>query len=72
MRRGAEVDAIGHYLRTPISEAADGGHIEVVELLLRGGADLTPRDIERMSALDLARAAGHGAVAELLQRHGAE
>ena len=47
-------------------------HVEVVELLLRGGADLTPRDIERMSALDLARAAGHGAVAELLRRHGAE
>ena len=59
------------YLRTPIAEAAEGGPLEVVSLLLRHGADLTPRDIERMSALDLARAAGHGAVAELLERHGA-
>ena len=54
LRRGADIDAIGTYLRTPISEAAERGHLDVVDLLLRGGADLTPRDFERMTALGLA------------------
>ncbi len=52
-------------------DAAHNGHVEVVAALLRNGADLKPRNTENRTALGLARAGGHGAVADLLLRHGA-
>ncbi len=52
-------------------DAAHNGHVEVVAVLLRNGADLKPRNVATSAALGLAQAAGHAAVADLLQSHGA-
>jgi ankyrin repeat protein len=72
LRHGAEIESRrAHFLYTPLMDAAHNGHVEVVAVLLRNGADLKPRSMETSTALGLARAAGHAAVADLLQRHGA-
>jgi ankyrin repeat protein len=50
---------------TPLHEAARGGHREIVELLLKVGADRAARDADGKNPRDLAVAAGHSAVVEL-------
>ncbi len=51
---------------TPLMAAAAGGHVPVVELLLRCGADPARRDWQGRSAAFHARAAGHPHLAERL------
>ena len=72
LRHGAQIESRrAHFLYTPLMDAAHNGHVEVVALVLRNGADPTPRSSEKSSALALARAAGHIAIAEMLRGHGA-
>jgi ankyrin repeat protein len=52
-------------------DAAQNGHVEVVAVLLRNGANPKPRYVETSTAWSLAQAAGHSAVADLLHSHGA-
>ena len=51
---------------TPLMAAAAGGHVAVVEALLRRGADASRRDSNGHSAAWFARAAGHHQLAERL------
>jgi len=52
---------------TALHEAARAGQDKVVKILLQAGADRSVRDGEGKTALDLAAAAGHAAVVELLR-----
>ncbi|KAI5360405.1 Putative P-loop containing nucleoside triphosphate hydrolase [Septoria linicola] len=62
----------GRYSSTPLQVAAYRGHADVVELLLRHGADPNSRDIEETSCLEWAVSGHHRRVAELLLQYGAE
>jgi ankyrin repeat protein len=52
---------------TALHEAARAGQKQVVEILLKAGADRTVRDGDGKTPLDLAVASGHAGVAELLR-----
>lgn len=56
----------------PISYAAMLGHAEIVELLLKAGADIEYKDREGRSPLSLAVEANHTAVARVLIDYGAD
>jgi uncharacterized protein len=69
IEHGAPVNARqggGSHGFTPLMEAAFNGQADMVETLLRHGADPGLRDEEGRTAADHARARGHGAVAERL------
>ncbi|KAG8715687.1 Nuclear import receptor [Ceratobasidium sp. 423] len=54
---------------TPLHLATDRGHLEVVRLLLDKGADVSLKDQDGDTSLEIATAAKHQAIAELLQEH---
>lgn len=54
--------------RTLLSWAAEHGQDEVVEALIKHGADIIAKDNHGRTALDMARDGGHYAVVEVLQR----
>ena len=54
----------------PLHYAADGGHKEIVELLLAKGADVNQRDKIGMTPLDWAIRYGRKEVASILRKHG--
>lgn len=58
IRRGADVDARGHWGRTPLHVAARYGRIDIVRLLIAHGADINATD--RRGATPLSEAAGRG------------
>jgi ankyrin repeat protein len=62
------VNAIDRHT-SPLHEAARGGHLETVRILLEHQADAGFRDSNGKTALDLAVENGHAAVAEMLQIH---
>jgi len=64
VQAGAPVNAVDAQLRTPLHWASFIGHAEVVELLLRHGADVMLEDISGYTAISLAKEAE---VQELLQ-----
>ena len=57
---------------TPLHHAAIGGHAEVVEVLLEGGAKLDSIGSRGETALFLASSAGNAEVVELLAKAGAD
>jgi len=68
LRRGAEVDAMGGDLgETPLMAAAQGGHKDVVELLLKRGADAAAkRRSDGATAAELAK--DHPGVVKVLEK----
>ena len=70
--KSADVNAKGKHGRTALIEAAGGGHIETVRVLLEKGADVNPTDEKYgFSALEFALGKGHGEIAALLKEAGA-
>jgi hypothetical protein len=59
---GISVNAVGNHGFTPLHEAAYRGITEMVKLLLAAGADISVRDVNGRTALDLARQHGHTGV----------
>ena len=67
-----DVNACGKLLRTPLMICALNGHVEVLELLLVGGARPAMVDVKWKTARDLATLHGHDAAAETLSEEGLE
>ncbi len=59
-------DARGQFENTPLMLAIGGGHLEMVNLLLRYGADKTARDNAGNTLLHIAAKSNHIAIVELL------
>jgi len=53
---------------TPLAYAAAKGNLEMVELLLRNGADPTQVTREGDTPVELALRSGHGGIADVLKR----
>lgn len=59
------------YGQTPLSRAAEGGHVAIVQLLLeQEGVDANSKDRNDWTPLPWASEKGHKAVAKLLLKHG--
>ena len=65
---GADVNARQRHGWTPLLGAAQNGSLASVERLLAAGADPAARNDDGMSAVELARAADHGAIAERVEQ----
>ena len=67
---GADVAAVSTngMANQPLHAAAAGRHLDLVELLLAHGADVEALSDDGRNAIDLATAAGHDEVVELLRR----
>ena len=68
---GAEVNAQGHYMETPLHEAVGFGRKEVAELLIEKGGNVNAKDERGWTALHAAAYFGHKDMAELLIANGA-
>ena len=64
---GVAVDAVYENKLTALMWAAGQGQADAVKLLLSRGADRGLKDDRGLTALEMARQGGHGAVAGLLQ-----
>ncbi|GLB07220.1 hypothetical protein AtubIFM57258_002549 [Aspergillus tubingensis] len=58
--------------RTPLMEAAAGGHLAIVRWLVDAGADIHPRDHENWTPLVLSAREGHLEVMQFLLQRGAD
>ncbi|XP_035730374.1 palmitoyltransferase Hip14-like isoform X1 [Vespa mandarinia] len=71
MVKGAVVDAIGgELISTPLHWATRQGHLGIVVILMRAGADPTLRDSEGFSCIHLATLFGHTAIVAYLVAKG--
>ncbi|KAJ7492713.1 ankyrin repeat-containing domain protein [Mycena latifolia] len=61
-----DVNARDSFGYTPLHLAADRGHLSVVEFLLQKSADRTIKDEDDLTAVELAQAAGHERIVQLL------
>jgi ankyrin repeat domain-containing protein 50 len=71
-RKGAQVQLVDKYGRTPLSYAAWNGHMAVVKMLLKAGALVDSTDEIGGTPLSYAICNGHRAVVELLMKEGAQ
>jgi len=70
---GADVNAKDNLFgRTALMIASFYGHKEVVELLLKKGADVNAKDKNGRTALMIASKKGHKEIVELLKFYGAK
>jgi uncharacterized protein len=63
---GAKVNVAQRHGWTPLQEAAQNGHADLLEDLLAAGADPSATNDTGITAIDLARKAGHQAIVERL------
>ena len=56
---------------TSLILAARENNLEIVQILLEGGADINIRDEDGHSVLMIAKEEGHSEIAEFLEQHGA-
>jgi len=68
LKAGANLEAQDNYGETPLGAAATGGYVEVVDLLIRSGANLEPNGRQPLAC---AAGEGHVDVADVLIRAGA-
>ncbi len=71
LSNGASPRGVGRTGDTPLHVAAGRGSVDLVEMLIRLGADVRAEDMDGRTALDLARAAGHQAAVGILKNHAA-
>ena len=71
LKAGAEVNEVTGFEFSPLDLGARSGHAEVVELLLKAGADVNAKGVG-WTALDMAASEGHLDVVVLLIRSGGE
>ena len=71
IERGADVNSRDRGARTPLIEAAFGGHIDTVRLLLARGAHVNAEDADGWTALMEAASKGRTEMVRLLLDHGA-
>lgn len=64
--RGADINVAQRHGWTPLHEAVQNGHAELVDALLAAGADPNATNDDGSSAIDLARKAGHQAIVDRL------
>jgi len=69
-RSFTDAEYVAHHFVTPLQQAAAGGHVEVVALLLKYGANLDANH-EGDTPLNLAASAGHTDVVRILLAAGA-
>ena len=69
---GTDVNVKNKYKRTPLIQAAWGGHKEITELLIAKGADVNAKDANGETPLGVAIARKHPETADLLRKHGAK
>jgi len=72
LREGADATWSGEFGTTPLSRAAEQGHVEVVSLLLSHGSRCDTQDDNGDSALLCACRMGHASVARVLLAEGAD
>jgi uncharacterized protein len=69
LRFGASPNAEGvDGTTTALIAAAQGGHAEIVKVLLERGADANLKDDEDRTALDRAREGGYTAIVQMIQQ----
>jgi len=68
----ARVNAYNNYRDTALMMASENGHIEIVEMLLKKGADLDAKNNDGETALKTASEKGHEEVVEMLLDNGAD
>ncbi|MFC1835335.1 ankyrin repeat domain-containing protein, partial [Thermodesulfobacteriota bacterium] len=72
LERGADIEAgDDHRHRTPMMHAAQSGHLEVVKVLLKNGANVNATDRGGKTALSLAKWNSTKEIRRLLKAHGA-
>ncbi len=69
LEKGADVNAKTDAGFTPLCDAAQFGHKEIVELIIAKGADVNAK---RGAPLNAAIITKHTEIAELLRKHGAK
>jgi nucleoside phosphorylase len=71
-RKGAQVESVDRYRRTPLLYAAWNGHVAVVKVLLNAGARIYVTDEIDGTPLSYATFGGHKAVVQLLYKNGTQ
>ena len=67
MDAGADLEARGHYIGTPLSSAARNENPAVIRVLLDAGANVRAMDSSGRTPLDVAREAGNDAAVRVLE-----